>query len=318
MHKKSFILLLGAAFIWGTTFPILNYVLQHNSEKISPTIFLFIRNLIAATVGIVIIKFMRISSRNFLFNKKMIFLGILNGIAFLLQYQGMSLGVLSGESALLVNLNIIIVALLEPIIDKSRKFGKKILLGVLIGFIGASIVSIQDKLELILTEGLTSINGSILLILAAIIWSFWIIFSKPNDEIHTNMHPLIIATAIALWTAITIIPFFLFNIYTSSYKLNISIISDFPIILSIFWLGAVCSLIAYVFWAEAIINISSTIADIIIQFQFVVAIILGYFFLNENITSYTLLGATLIIVSIIIVVISIEKKGKEEKSIIST
>lgn len=311
MHKKSYLILLAASFIWGTSFPIVNYVLQHNSEIISPTFFLLARNLVAAILGILIIKLMGINNQNFLFNRKMILLGILNGLGFLLQYQGMSLGVSSGESALLVNLNIIIVALMEPIINKSRKFSKKVIFGVILGFIGATIVSIQDKLNLILIEGLSSLTGSLLLIFAAIVWSFWIIFSKPNDEIHSNMNPIIISTAITLWTAITTIPFLLFDTLNSNEAYNISIVHDFPIILSILWLGIACSLIAYIFWADAITNVSSTIADIIIQFQMVVAIILGFLFLNEGITQYTLIGAILIVISIVFVIIDTEKKEIE-------
>ena len=134
-NKKDAILLtIIASSLWGTSFPAIKIGLQFMDAYT----FVFLRFFIAA----LILLLLGLSSRKlvFNFNKRLVlFLGCINGIAYLLQYIGMSFTSAS-KSSLLVNLTVVWVALLSPLLMK-EEIGRKQISGIVLSLLGIIFVT---------------------------------------------------------------------------------------------------------------------------------------------------------------------------------
>ena len=107
-------------------------------------------------------------------NKKLlIFLGLSNGVAYLLQYLGMNY-TSAAKASLFVNLTAIWVALLSTFLINER-INKRKMVAVIFGIIGVVFVTTNLNLsQLIIGE----LFGDLLVILAGIVWAFFIIYNK--------------------------------------------------------------------------------------------------------------------------------------------
>ncbi len=131
--KKALLLTAVAGFLWGTSFPAIKIGLGYMDAYT----FVFLRFLVASLMMLPILLLTR--NFNFKFDKKrlILFLGVINGAAYLLQYMGMVYTTIS-KASLFINLSAVWVAMLSPILLKERLGGKKIL-GVVVSVLGVRL-----------------------------------------------------------------------------------------------------------------------------------------------------------------------------------
>jgi drug/metabolite transporter (DMT)-like permease len=178
-NKRKALLLTGVAgFLWGTSFPAIKVGLQYMDAYT----FAFLRFLVASLVMLSV----SLLTKNFSFhfNKKrlILFLGVANGLAYLLQYIGM-VSTTASKSALFVNLSVVWVALLSPLLLKERIGGKKIL-GVVASLLGVLLMTTNLDFSS-LSQG--TIIGDFLVMGAGIGWAFFIVYNKPLVTDSKNM-----------------------------------------------------------------------------------------------------------------------------------
>ena len=296
--QKAILLTILAGVLWGTSFPAIKIGLEY----VDAINFVFLRFLVASTVMFIAI----LAARKFEFkisNKKiLVFLGLTNGVAYLLQYIGMNY-TSAAKASLFVNLSAIWVALISTIVI-GEHFGKNKTLGIISGVIGLFLVTTNLNIEM-LSEG--QILGDLILILAGIVWAFFIVYNK----ILVNNDNGVIQSIIWI-LPITLIPTIPFVLISPN---NIFLI---PIEgwIAIFYTAVFCWVIPYYLWLEGLKHISASTSTILLLTEILVATTISVIFLDELITLITGIGALFILAALVIVSKQPNKQGskKQEKN----
>ena len=281
--KKAVLLTVLAGFLWGTSFPSIKIGLQY----MTPFLFVFLRFLVASLSMFAVM----VATKNlsFSFNKKrlILLLGIINGIAYLLQYVGM-VHALAFASSLFVNLSVVWVALLSPLALKERLSGKK-MAGVLVSLVG--VVLMTTNLDFA-SLGTVDIVGNLLVISAGILWAIFIIYNKPLVEETNNLIQSM--TWILLFTMIPLLPiatFSLENVFALSWNAWLAIL----------YTAILCWVIPYYFWLKGLKNISAVTSAVVLLTEIIVAVAVSVILIGESLTFISGIGAVLIIIAILLV-----------------
>ncbi|MBY9013587.1 MAG: EamA family transporter, partial [Candidatus Lokiarchaeota archaeon] len=269
--------------LWGTSFPAIKIGLEY----VDAINFVFLRFLVASIVMFIAV----LAARKFEFkfsNKKiLIFLGLTNGVAYLLQYIGMNY-TSAAKASLFVNLSAIWVALISTIVI-GEHFGKNKTLGIISGVIGLFLVTTNLNIEM-LSGG--QILGDLILILAGIVWAFFIVYNK----ILVNNDNGLIQSIIWI-LPITLIPTIPFVLISPNNILLIPIEGW----IAIFYTAVFCWVIPYYLWLEGLKHISASTSTILLLTEILVATTISVIFLNELITLITGIGALFILAALVIV-----------------
>ena len=281
--KQAVLLTIIASSLWGTSFPAIKIGLQFMDAYT----FVFLRFSFALLLMLGVLLFTKNFSLNLNKKRLILFLGITNGAAYLLQYMGMFYTSAS-KASLLVNLTVIWVALLSPIILKEQISRKK-LSGVIVSFLGIFLVTTNLNLESFNTG---EIFGDILVIAAGIIWAFFIIYNKPLVNESENMIQSL--TLLLLFTMIPLMPVLTFS------SANFLILQGEAWI-AITYTAIFCWIVPYLLWSKGLKNISPVTSSVILLNEIIVAVAISTIFLKESLTVVSGIGAALIIIAIIVV-----------------
>lgn len=201
----------------------------------------------------------------------------------------------AGKTTTAINLSLLSITFPIFIVIISRfVFGEllsiKKIVGILIVAIG--VVFMITKGQFHLLTNITFAEGDIWMVSGALVFAIYsILLKRKPAEIPTR--------AIQMSTfglgLIMLFPFFLVNLNygpTATYNANT--------IGSILYIGIFASLIAFVIWNQAIVNIGPSNAGMVYYTLPIFSGILAYTFLGEAITSIHLISAALIISGIVI------------------
>ena len=281
--KKAVLLTILAGFLWGTSFPSIKIGLEY----IDAYSFVFLRFLFASLIMLAI----ALTTKNFgiKFEKKklILFLGVINGIAYLLQYTGM-VNVSASASSLFVNLSVVWVALLTPILLHER-LGLKKALGITASFLG--VIFMTTNLDFAsLTQG--AILANLLVIAAGILWAVFIVYNKPMVSDNRTLIQAI--TWLLIFTLLPLLPIAPFSAET---------LVSLPLEawLAILYTAIFCWILPYHLWLKGLKHISPVTSAVALLTEIVAAVIIATIALGEVFTVISGIGAILIIIAIILV-----------------
>lgn len=279
-RNKAVFLTVFSGVLWGSSFPAIKIGLGY----IDPFMFAFLRFFSVAIVLFPILIFTRNFEIKFA-NKRILGLGILNGVSYLLQNVGLAFTSAS-KSSLLVNLTVVWVAITSWFLLKER-FGRKKLLGIILSIIGVFVITTNLNFSE-LAEGM--LLGDILVLSSGLGWSFFIVYNKKYIDDAENSSQFM--GWIAFMTVIPLIP---------SIALSSSLSLNFPIEgwIAIAYTAIFCWILPYGFWLKGLKHISSVTSTVVLLTEVIVAIIISYFILNEVFTSISSFGAILILLAIV-------------------
>lgn len=278
--KKALALTVLAGILWGSSFPMIKVGLKF----IDAYVFVFLRFFLASVIMFIILLF----TKNLIlkFSKaRILFIGVLNGSSYLLQYIGMTFTTAS-KSSLLVNLTAVWVAPLSWFILK-EKFGNKKLCGIMLGIIGVFLIVTNLNFSE-LTEG--TLFGDILVLFSGIGWSFFIIYNK--KLIADNENTFQLTSWVLFATVLPLVPFILFS---GNVSLNLPI-EAWGVI---GYTAIFCWIVPYYLWLKGLKHISSVGSTVILLTEIVVAVVISHFILGEGFTLISSVGALLILGAII-------------------
>ena len=281
--KQAVLLTIIASSLWGTSFPAIKIGLQFMDAYT----FVFLRFSFGLLLMLGVLLFTKNFSLNFNKKRLILFLGITNGAAYLLQYMGMFYTSAS-KASLLVNLTVIWVALLSPILVKEQISRKK-LSGVIVSFLGIFLVTTNLDFQSFSTG---EIIGDVLVIAAGLIWALFIIYNKPLVNESKNMIQSL--TLLLLFTMIPLMPVLTFstaNFLTLPWEAWIAIT----------YTAIFCWIIPYLLWSKGLKNISPVTSSVILLNEIIVAVAISTIILRESLTAVSGIGAALIIIAIIVV-----------------
>lgn len=281
--KEAILFTVIASSLWGTSFPAIKIGLEYMDAYT----FVFLRFFVATVIMLAAALFTR--SFSLKLNKKglLLFLGIINGVAYILQYVGM-VSTFASNSSLLVNLTVVWVALMSPVIVK-EKLGMQKIAGVFLSITG--IVLITTKLDFQSFQVGETV-GNLLVIAAGILWALFIIYNKQlvneNENLTQSLTWLLVFTMLPL---IPIVPLASTNFLALQWEAWIAIGYT-----SIF-----CWVIPYYLWSKGLQNISPVTSSVILLNETLVAITISILVLGEALTIVSGIGAVFILAAMMLV-----------------
>jgi drug/metabolite transporter (DMT)-like permease len=267
------------AMLWGGTF-IAGRVLAF---EIPAQIAALMRFMVASILlTIILIKvegsFKTISFKQHLLTATM---GLTGVFAYNIFFFGALSHMEAGRTALFVSLSPILTIIAARILFK-EKLTKLNYVGVVLAFLGTLLVVTKGHL---LNQFNASIGIGELMMSCAVL--SWVVYTLLCKKI-TALTPLIITTYSTLWGLLFLLVSFIPYIdrwKTTSFHLTIY--------LSILYLGALGTVLAFVWYAEGIAKIGTSKTIIFNNLVPLFAVLLAFLFLNEAITVPMLIGGSL-------------------------
>jgi drug/metabolite transporter (DMT)-like permease len=290
--------LIGSALIWGTSFPVVELNLRFLGMNFYVLfIFRYLVAVISSSVIIILYKkvhdFFTIAR-----DYKVVLLGLLNMLTIVVAYLGQAL-TFSGKASLLINLNMIYVAFLAVFFFK-EKLDKFKISGIILGIIGAYFLTIGFDFDQLFSG---SITGDILMLVAGLIWAFYVILMKRiynSNENSKNFTPLLVShTTFFYGFVFGLIPFIFLILLAPDLMLMPDSLYSW---VSILYLGLICTTLAYFLYNKGLQKKSAVLASIILLIEVLTANLIGMFFLPNQayFTLDFLLGAIFVIAAILI------------------
>jgi drug/metabolite transporter (DMT)-like permease len=278
--KKAVLLTVLAGFLWGTSFPAIKIGLQYMDAYT----FVFLRFLTASLVMLAILLFKQGFSFNFNKKRLILLLGIVNGVAYLMEYVGMVFTTAS-KSSLLINLSAVWVALLCPIVLRER-LGAKKTVGVMVSLLGVFLTTTNLKFAS-LTQG--SIMGDLLVVGAGVAWAVFMVYNKPvADASKSLVQPMTLLLICTLIPLLPIAPF------------SAGVVLSLPLEawLAILFTAVLCWVVPYYLWLKGLQHLSPATSAVVLLTEIVVAVTISTLFLGEVFTLISGVGAILIVIAI--------------------
>lgn len=280
-NKDAILFTVVASSLWGTSFPAIKIGLQFMDAYT----FALLR---FSLVSIIMLVWLTITKKiNFNFKKKrlIILLGLINGLAYLLQFLGMT-NTSASKASLLVNLSAVWVTLFSAILLR-EKINRRKVVAVVLSVFGIFLVTTNLDLT-ILTQG--KIFGDLTVIGAGIVWALFIIYNK--QLVIAKEDSLVESTT---WISLlTVMPILMFAPFSGQ---RISALT-FEAWIAIIYTATICWIIPYYLWTRGLKTISAITSAIILLNEILVATIISIVFLKEVMTTTFIAGSIFIIVAI--------------------
>ncbi len=282
-NKEAVLFTVIASSLWGTSFPAIKIGLQYMDAYT----FVFWRFFFASLTMFAVMLFTKNFSLNFNKKRLILFLGVTNGTAYLLQYIGM-VYTFASKSSLFVNLSVVWVALLSPIVLKEQMDRKKVA-SVIVSLIG--VVFVTTNLDFG-SLGVGEVVGDLLVIGAGILWALFIVYNKPlvgeSKNMIQSMTWLLLFTMLPL---LPVVPFSAENFLSLTWEAWIAII----------YTAIFCWVAPYYLWMKGLKNISPVTSAVILLNEILVAVMISTLVLGEIMTAASGIGAIFIIIGILLV-----------------
>jgi drug/metabolite transporter (DMT)-like permease len=279
--KKAILLTILAGFLWGTSFPAIKIGLQYMDAYT----FVFLRFLIASLTMLCVGLLTRNFSLNFGSKRLVLFLGVTNGVAYLLEYVGMVFTSAS-ESSLFINLSAVWVALLSPIVLKEHLGGKKVA-GVMISLLGVLLMTTRLDFS---SLSQSNIVGDLLVIGAGAFWAFFMVYNKPMVKDTENLVQSM--TWLLLFTLLPLLP-------SAPFSAGAIVSLPWDAWLAILYTAVLCWVVPYYLWLKGLKHLSPVTSAIVLLTEIIVAVAISTIFLGEALTMISGVGVILIIVAIL-------------------
>jgi drug/metabolite transporter (DMT)-like permease len=282
-RKKAVLLTVLAGFLWGTSFPAIKIGLQYMDAYT----FVFLRFLLAALTMLVVLVFTGKTSFNLTSKRLILFLGLLNGLAYLLEYVGM-VSTTAGKSSLFINLSVVWVALLSPLLLKER-IGSKKAGGVAVSLVGIILMTTNLNLSS-LTQG--AIAGDVIVLAAGIIWAVFMVYNKPlANSSKSLVQPM---TLLLVFTLLPLLP-------TGLLSAGSFVSLPLEAWLAILYTAVLCWVVPYYLWLKGLQHLAPATSAIVLLTEIVVAVAIATVTLGEVFTVISGVGAVFIVIAILLV-----------------
>ena len=278
--KRVAILYLITTFcIWGSLYVVSKVVLG----KVPVFIVLFFRYMLATFTLFIILRgklVTKIKAEDYKHIFHIGFFGYFISVG--LQFLGTKFSNAS-LSSLINSMNPITIAIFAGFL-LNEKIGIKKAISIIIALLGVYIIMGG-------VEGKEYIIGGLFAILAVILWSFVSvkikILSQKYDSLHITIYGMLVGGTCTLPLAV----YQFFSVPDITFSISVAI--------AITYMGIVCTALAHAMWNKSLSLIDASICSMFYPLQPMVAMLLGWIFLNEEITRNFMFGAILIISGIL-------------------
>jgi drug/metabolite transporter (DMT)-like permease len=275
----------ATALLWGTSFPVIGYGIR---QGLDPKLFVFLRFAAAAPIMLVITRLLRKPILPSLKSRGVWMLGFLNAVGFVSQFLGQAYTDAS-VAALLVNLSVLIAAIGSAALLQER-FTKAKLIGTTLAVLGILLLTTGGNPRQLANSQLL---GDALYLVSAITWGIYIIYNKRKTD-EAKYNPVSVASSIIVVTAVFTAPMILF---TAQGGISLSLTEW----LIIGYTAVFNTALPFTLYQLGLRFLTATSSAMVLMLEILAAVAISVTFLGEALTSISIPGAALIILSIFLV-----------------
>jgi drug/metabolite transporter (DMT)-like permease len=275
-RRRDYVFVILASVFWGTAFPATKFIV----DAVNPLLITAARLGVGALVGFGILAVLRRLEWRFLRDPLVWLLGFLNALAFNFQNVGLVYTTAS-KTALLVNVNVVFIAILMAAVYKERITGSRAL-GILLGLGG--VVVLATKLSPAALVG-GEFLGDALVFGSGFVWSFYILGVKIEVD-RGGDYIALTATVLATTTVFAVIPLLFMPLALPSTPLSWTVVA---------YLGLVPTFLPMLLYTLSLRTISPTVSSLLVLLEIVVAAALAVLLFGEVLDAFTLAGGALIL-----------------------
>lgn len=276
-------LVLAAAFLWGTTFPATRYGLEDGG--LEPFGFLYFRFAVATLALLAYAVPARRIDWALFTDWRLLALGLVNALGYVLQYVAQERTTAS-KTALLVNVNVLITALLAYYLLKER-IAASTGVGAVLGVTGVVLLTSNgDLASLRLTN--QEFLGDMMAFGTGVCWTVYILTMKRYYMQNPNTDVIALTVVLLVVTLLVLFPLALFTE-------GLAYVGNARGAATIAYLGVFPTVFALWAYQEGLKSTSAAVSAVLLLFETVVAVVLSFLFLSEILTGWTAAGAVLIL-----------------------
>ncbi len=286
-HKTFLYLMLTVTIvIWGTSFVIVDVAIAEGS---SPAMIAMARFLVASSIfaGYLLVKrpkgIARADRRLFL---SLAFIGI--GVYYVFQYYGIKFAGASISS--------IIVMLACPVAIfaiSSWKYKEKVTggekVGLAVSAVGCFLVITNGSLAF--ASNIEMVMGGLFGVVCAV---FWAIYTLAGTNVVKRYDPMSSTAYITILGTFMAVPFAATDVALTGQSFPLSFF------LAAIYLGALCTVVGYVFWFKALTGLDARATGAVLYFEPVVTVLVAWVVLGEMIGWVSALGSVVTVLGVVI------------------
>lgn len=273
---RDYVFVILASVFWGTAFPATKFLV----DAVDPLVITATRLGIGALLGFAVLAALRRLDWSFLRDPLVWLLGFLNALAFNLQNVGLVYTTAS-KTALLVNVNLVFIAILMAVLFKERITGPRAA-GILLGIGG--VVVLATKLSAATLIG-GEFLGDALVFGSGVVWAFYVIGVKVEVD-RGGDYIALTAAVLATTTVFAAVPLLFLPVGIPSTALSWGVVA---------YLGLVPTFLPMLLYTLSLRTISPTVSSLLVLLEIVVAAVLSVALFGEVLDVFTLVGGALIL-----------------------
>lgn len=279
--KKTWIfgmLAFAVVFFWGITFVSFTVTLRY----FTPAQIMFLRCVIAY-ISLWVIHPKAHKSEGWLMELKLLAAGASGTTLYIVLSNTALTKTATSNVSVLSSLSPIFTALLAPLFIRNAKILKRVMIGFVIAFVGAFLVTTGGNFSMQL-----SFLGDGLAVCSAVSWAVYSLVLKKIDSQYSQMY---ITRRIFLYGIITVIPVLLIQ----GNPIDVTAFGKPIVILNLLFLGLVAYTCCHVGWALVIKNMGSVWTSQFTYLTPIVTMIASAIILGDKISIYMIMGTVLIL-----------------------
>lgn len=269
-----------AVTVWGISFVSSKVLLENGLHAVE----IYIYRFLVAYLIVLAIDHKQLWARSLRDEVLLMICGLCGGsIYFIAENTALRYTLVSNVS-LLTTLSPLMTTLLIGLIYRNEKPGKWIYVGSIVALVGVACIIFKEGFELTVMP-----LGDILAILASLSWA---IYSIVLRKVNAYYAPMFITRKTFFYGIITALPFLAAEPEISSP----SVLLIPAVYTNILFLGILCSMVAYLIWAQTIKRIGAVKASNYLYFQPIVTMLFSaLIFVDDPLTLVGCVGCVLII-----------------------
>ncbi len=288
-------LLILAGMIWGTSF----VAGKLGVESTDPFLFTVLRAIFSA-ISIIPFFFLYKFDYSMFKSKALWGVALLNAMGILLQNVGLTQTTAS-NTVLLIDINVVIVAVLASVVLKER-LNRRIVIGLVLGMAGVGLIATKGDLA---NLGGGNFVGDMLVFMAGVSWAFYIVFT--TRELKKGYSLLYLTCTVVILTSLLAIP------------ISMPMISDYSLgasgVLFAIYTGVFCTTVAFLLYNVGLKSLGATTTSIILLVEMVFGLLFSFILLGERPDMMTAIGGALILAAIMIISIKGLDRARRNRSV---
>ena len=281
-RRRDYAFVVLASVFWGTAFPGTKLIVG----EVDPLFITMARLGIGALLGFAVLAAMHRLRWSFLRDPWVWALGLVNSLAFNLQNIGLAYTTAS-KTALLVNVNIVFIAILMVLIYKEAVTLRRTT-GIVLGLAG--VVLLATKLNPASITG-GDFVGDLLVFSAGVTWAFYVMGLKRMVD-RGGDYLALVAMILATTTVFSAVPLLFVSGGWPSDALSWT---------GIAYLGLIPTFVPMFLYTLSLRTISPTVSSLLVLLEIIVATVLSVAMFGDVLDAFTLVGGALILLGTYIV-----------------